>query len=128
EKFDADGFAGEARRILEWSRRVSDTPEAAALSYEKFMGWFDTHNDTGKKLFDLENEDMRPTNAGSATYFQKMQHHLDPIREQNLDIVIENALAVHDRVLVVYGNGHLVKSRPVFEQAFGGPGVTLQLA
>ena len=120
-------FAERATKHLEHWRRASGTPGAAALSFEEFTRWYDKHNTTGKTFLEIDNEDVRPTNAPADNYFRKLHYRLTAIRERHVDTVIGNSFTDHDRVLVVYGDGHFRSSRRVFEKALG-PGTTFQLA
>ena len=79
-------------------------------------------------MLEIDDDDLRPTNWEGANYFQRLHHTMDPIRERHIDSVIANSLIEHDKVLVVYGDGHLVKSRLVFERMFGAPSRTVQVA
>jgi len=124
---DQSSFGERAAGHLEYWQRRAGVPETEMLSFQGFMGWFEKHNTTGKTLLKIDNNDIHPTISSDANYFQKLHHNLDPIRERHIDTVIAKSFTEHDRVLVVYGDGHLVKSQFVFQKMFGEPGRTLQL-
>ena len=48
-----------------------------------------------------------------------MGYHLVLIREGNIVRQVEKALNEHDRVLIVYGSGNLVRQREVWRNVFG---------
>lgn len=126
EPLDALRFLEIAEEELKKIRTISGKPLKDALTLEDFVRWFDAHNTTGKSYLEIGNRDLAPQNSPSSNYFQKLQYDMDPIRERHIDTAIVDALNEHDKVLVVYGGGHLKKSRPVFE-ALLGSGKTMVL-
>lgn len=127
-KLNQDTFLSRAAKRLDLYREKSGASDNEALGVEAFAAWFEAHNTTGKPLNEIDDEDLRPTNCQGANYFQRLHHKLDPIRERHIDTVISKSFIQYDKVLVVYGDGHLVKSRRVFERMFGDPGRTVKLA
>jgi hypothetical protein len=125
-KLDAKIFPSQAAKTLIDINRITGKPESEALTFEDFTRWFDKYNTTGKRYLDFGNDDLAPTNSAMANYFQRLHHTMDPVREHHIDTVITDALNENGRVLVVYGGGHLIKSKAVFEHMLG-PGVTTQL-
>lgn len=118
-KLSEQGFAEQATKFLGTINSIFETSNDDALNIVDFKKWYDKHNTTRKSFLEIENSDLAPINSEKASYFQILNHVMDPIRERNIITVIANNLNEYDRVLVVYGNGHLTKSRPVFKKMFG---------
>lgn len=89
------------------------------MTAQEFRQWYDAHKTNNKSLMETETWEFPPLNTPNATYFQRMSHATSIIREKNLDQTIAAALNNHDKVLVVYGSGHLAQSSRVFENMFG---------
>ena len=73
----------------------------------------------GKSYLQVTSEDLAPYATPWATYFQTLSAAVDNVRERSINLQISKMLKTYDRVLVVYGSAHLMKSRPVYEQWFG---------
>jgi hypothetical protein len=97
-------------------------PMEERLDYQSFKGWFryQSHG-LNLNLATLNTNDAAPVRGESATYFQRAMADIGDIREENVNRIIQQAMDKYDRVMVVYGSGHLVKSLPVYQEAFGDP-------
>ena len=83
-----------------------------------FKDWYT--NKTGNTDFiKIDGRELAPNSAPDASYLQKMSLETGVIRENNVIGKISEQLGEHDKVMVVYGGGHLVQSRPVLDQMFG---------
>ena len=92
------------------------------LDYEGLKQWFSHHNNQPNlTLIGAQTMDAAPLRQARSSYFQRMSADIGDIREENVNRMIQNAINKHERVMVVYGSGHLVKSLPVYEAAFGKP-------
>lgn len=115
---DKNDFPKQAEELLQIYHDQLNMPVDERLSFDEFKRWFDEHNTTGKSFLEFENDDLRPINSDDASYFKKLNYALDPIREAHIVQVIADTLEKYNRVLVVYGQSHLIKSQPVFEKMF----------
>jgi hypothetical protein len=98
----------------------ANVPPEKRLTVDEFKAWYAEHNDQpGRHFLQINSENVAPVRSQFASYFEKMSAATGEIRERHLDTAIGNAFKDHDNVLVVYGSGHLVQSRKVFEQMFG---------
>jgi hypothetical protein len=93
------------------------------LTLQEFKAWFESHSRASQTLLTITPEDFAPYASEDADYLQRLNRALTLIRERHLNALIGNALSDHDKVLVVYGDGHLFQSSRVFEQMLG-PGKT----
>lgn len=89
------------------------------FTYEEFERWYRTRVRLNKPLDDLTYNDSGPANGPTANYLQRIGSARDRPREKAIVRSIERMLNRHDRVLVVYGSGHLVKQRKVWEALLG---------
>ena len=87
----------------------SDKPDMAA-----FLAWLERHNGS-RALLDLTNEDNMPSGAADANWLQRLTNAMTRARDAHLLQLIAARLDEHGRVLVVYGDGHLVTCRAVLE-------------
>jgi len=90
-------------------------------SWGEFNRWFDMHNISGKSLMDMESIDVAPTRSEGSSYFNTISHHVSTAREMHLNGVIADAINRYGSVVVVYGEGHHVKSASAYESALGPP-------
>lgn len=88
------------------------------LDYDGLKQWFSYHNkDPGHRLPKTRSGDFAPLHHGS--FFQRMSADTGDIREQNLNRKIEEALNKYDKVMVIYGGGHLAQSYDVYADVLG---------
>ena len=66
-------------------------------------------------------------NTPDASYFNKLGYAMGQIRDKNIVATIGDAIAKHNKVLVVYGSYHHFVAKPVFEKMFGEKGEIVQL-
>ena len=96
--------------------------ESEKLDYEGMKQWFNYHNKNASlTLATAQTNDAAPLRNKQSSFFMNMSADIGDIREKNVNRVIQDAMNKHDRVMVVYGGGHLVKSLPVYEAAMGSP-------
>jgi hypothetical protein len=105
----------------------ADLNPAGHLTIKEVEDWYVMHRPDDRHFLDLSTQDFAPYNDTSASYFQRFNHRLGLVREQHLDTLIADSLNAMNRVLVVYGDGHLVQSRAVFENMLG-PGQFIQVS
>ncbi|MFO1243240.1 MAG: hypothetical protein U1E36_08635 [Rickettsiales bacterium] len=98
-------------------------PPEERPSETAFTRWFAEHDDSGKSILQMTNEDTAPTLSGDASYFNIISHHVSTAREEHLDRLIEKALSDYGDVTVVYGKGHHLKSKEVYDTALGQPNI-----
>ncbi len=119
---DESSFAERSKhRLSEYSHN------GETLIYEEFKAWYEKHKTGNKHYLDIGIEDIIPYSSPGANYFQKLNSHTGILRDQNVLNTISSLLAHNDRVMVVYGNGHIVRSRPVLENMFQDKGEVIQL-
>jgi hypothetical protein len=95
-------------------------PENERLSYEEFEAWFDEHKpNKAMSPQKITTRDIYAGKSKNSSYFENAMVDLIDVREANINKVIQNAFQRHKKVLVIYGAGHLPKSLPVYEAAFG---------
>jgi len=87
--------------------------------FADFERWHDRRAGLRTPAHQLTAEDCRPDGSPSATYLQTMAYRLELIRESAIVRQAEKMLNKHDRVLIVYGSGHLVRQREVWKTALG---------
>lgn len=90
-----------------------------AYGYDDFEQWYSRRVGPQKPPHQLTAEDCKPVGGPKATYLQTMAFHLELIRETSIVRQVERMLNAHDRVLIVYGSGHLVRQREVWKNALG---------
>jgi hypothetical protein len=105
--------------FLEYVRKESgvETP----FEYPDFLRWFGAHEVQRRSAADLTVDDTAPYGGPETNYFQRIAFAADRRRETAIVGHIESALDRRDRVIVVYGSGHLVKQRKIWEKMFGAP-------
>jgi hypothetical protein len=111
-------------------KRIDEATFAAVLGEKgltlmEFKAWYAAHKGS-KHFLEISPEDVAPHSPPSGSYFQIMSHRIGLVRERHLDTLIADSLTRRDHILVVYGDAHLVKSRPVFEKMLG-PGRNLPI-
>ena len=121
---DEAHFAERALRYL--PQAFEHIPQQERLTLPEFEAWYAIHGSDGKHFLKTSADDLAPYASPVGNYFQQLNHRLGLVREQHLDTLIAESLANSDRVLVVYGDGHLVQSRAVFEKMLG-PGKSIAL-
>lgn len=87
--------------------------------YADFERWYKRRGTVGKPAHHITKDDVKPNGEPGANFLQVMAYHLELVREESAVRQIESMLNRHDRVLVVYGSGHLVRQREVWKQALG---------
>jgi hypothetical protein len=103
--------------FLDYMRRNADM--RIRFKYADFLRWFRAHETEGKSPLDLTVEDTAPYDGPETSYFQRICFAMDRKREKVIVRRIESALERRGRVMVVYGSGHLVKQRRVWENLLG---------
>lgn len=97
--------------------------DAAALgvrfSWADFVRWYESRGGLGKPPTAVTAEDAKPYDGERANFIQRLAAALEVAREESIVRRIEASLRAHKRVLVVYGSGHLVRQRKVWEKALG---------
>ncbi len=118
--FDEAAFDKKAIEYLTNAEEFREIPPDQRLSVTEFKAWYNKYNTVPSRHFlQLEMEALAPIHSASASHFETMSYLISKERDAHLVGVINDAFQKYDRVLVVYGNGHLTVSRPVFEKEFG---------
>jgi len=91
----------------------------AGWDFAGYEQWYARRAELEKPANSLTTEDCRPDGGPKATFLQMMGYRLELIREAAIVRQISALLNAHDRVLVVYGSGHLLRQRPVWIKALG---------
>lgn len=109
------------RYLNRWSGEYG-LPEGENHNYDSMKRWFEDHNtNSDLTLGGVKTWSFAPLRGENATFFQKMGADTGDIREAHLNNTIQEALNKHDKVMVVYGAGHLAQSLPVYKAAMGAP-------
>jgi len=87
------------------------------INYDLFLSWYKDHNKTKKSFYSFDSSDAAPIQDGS--YFQQISSEIGFVREKAINQIIEEKIHEYSNVLVIYGAGHLVKSRKLYEDYFG---------
>lgn len=118
----AENFDAKAQDYLDHLRVYVEqpTPPDQRLSVAEFKAWYAEHNDCPERSYlQVDTQHLAPVRSQFASYFERMSADTGEIRERHLDTQIADAVSTYGTVLVVYGGGHLVQSRKVFERMFG---------
>lgn len=110
-----------AQSLDDYLTREAKTLGLTSYRYADYERWYDTHGGIGKKANELDGMDTRPYNEKDANFIQKIAYDLELVREHTIVVKIARMLKEHDRVLVVYGSGHLVRQREVWKDELGAP-------
>lgn len=89
------------------------------LDFQTFLNWYKQKSGGNFSMERVKNNDLAPVKEG--IWSQKISHSIGVIRERSILRAIAAALNNYNKVLVVYGGGHLVKSRLVLEDMLGDP-------
>lgn len=111
----AQEFADE---LDEWLDRMAQRIEyKKGFRFSDFERWYDRRGSVGKSAHQIQNADVWSQDAAGPNFLQALHYHFADGRERAIVRRIESMLNQHNRVLVVYGSGHLVKQREVWRQA-----------
>ncbi len=116
-KLKRDNFNNQAQRYL--NHFSSDFGQKDFIRFEEFEKWFTRHSKSQKNYLEITSQDVAPIKNQDSTFFNKISATISLTREKFLNQVIETKLNEYSKVLVIYGGGHLVKSRKVYEKYFG---------
>jgi hypothetical protein len=122
---DEAHFAESAAHYLQ--QDFSYIPQQERLTTDEFEAWYDAHKADAKHFLKTSTDDTAPYASPAGSYFQHLNHRLGMVREEHLDGLIAKSLTSNDRILVIYGDAHLVRSRAVFEKMLA-PGTSTQIA
>jgi hypothetical protein len=122
DKINEQSFDQKAQFYLDNLRyyHENNIPAENRLTVQGLKDWFAKHSPIkGKSILSVNTDDVAPISSPDATYIQKLSASVDEVRERNIDTEFANVLSNYDRVLVVYGSAHLLKSRKVIEKMLG---------
>ena len=124
--------------IPQWRRAGELNPETTPARLEKRAAWYSeklksqevfTFKTLRQWYFDKTGENfdfnkigsstVAPTNNATSTKLNHMSFHTGLIRDSYLISKIQLGLNKYQKVLVVFGQGHLVKTRKVLEKTMG---------
>lgn len=120
---DETHFVERAKHYLDCA--AEGCPERR-MTLPEFEDWYVARRGDERHFLEICTADFAPYGSEASNYFQRLNHRLGMVRERHLDTLIAESLTNADKVLVVYGDGHLVQSRAVFEDMLG-PGAAIQL-
>jgi hypothetical protein len=87
------------------------------IKVQNFKNYFAQKMGRPYNLKNIQNEELAPLKKGS--WFQVISYKVGVIREREIIETIEDQINLGQKVLIVYGSGHLVKSRKILEGMFG---------
>jgi hypothetical protein len=89
------------------------------FDYGMFLKWYKSHLRKPFNLNKITTEDTSPRTDGELSTLNRISHDVGTVRERHLISLIADSLNLHDRVLVVYGGGHLIESRAALATMLG---------
>lgn len=101
------------------ARSASELGIPGAYDFAEFERWFVRRAGLSTPAHKLTAKDCMPFGGQGATYLQTVAYQLELIRESAIVRQMDKMLNSHDRVLIVYGSGHLVRQREVWKTALG---------
>lgn len=106
-------------KFIKHERKSLGLTDSPPFPYSKYLAWYEAKN--GEPFSsDLDNEVTAPIADGK--YFtQRLSAKIGAMRDLFILRVVEQALSKHDRVLIIYGAGHLVTQRRAIEHWLGPP-------
>lgn len=103
--------------LMEEARKLG---HKKGFSFAAFELWCERRAKVGKPANALEGEaDLWSKDEPGPGLLKAIDYHHDLFRERVIVEQIEASLNKHDRVMVVYGSGHLVAQREVWKNALG---------
>ena len=89
------------------------------FDFKEFLDWF--HSKMGKvlKYNSLTPEDFSPQLEMNPTELNRLSNEADSQRERHINEVTVKMLNQYNRVMIVFGSGHLVKHRAVLTDLLG---------
>jgi hypothetical protein len=85
------------------------------------LAWYQLGLDRPYDPAEIRSGDTAPLGGPGATLPQRVNFQVNHARNEHIVGVIAAMLDDHDRVLVVYGGGHLLQQEPVLQALFGRP-------
>lgn len=97
----------------------SDLKVNPGYTWKQFTEWYEKN--LGKKfnLDTISTKDLAPQISENPTFLNIISREVDVVRERSIILKIEAMLNKYDKVLVIYGSGHLVKHREVLRDMLG---------
>jgi len=118
----AEPFEAAFRRALQgYEQDLQVHDPAERFSPDSFRRWYRERNGRELDFGALEPWQAKPAAGPDARYAQRIAAAAGAVRDAHLADVIAQALADHDRVLVVYGAGHHIGLRRVLRDLLGDP-------
>jgi uncharacterized protein YbaP (TraB family) len=93
----------------------------AELKVEEFKNWYRERSGKAWDADQVSAAQTAPLAGPMATFFERMAIEVMLAREKHLVSLQARLLAEHQRVLVVYGGGHLIYEAAVLRQMLGPP-------
>jgi hypothetical protein len=118
---DFEGTDDWAVRARQGAKDMIFQRTGAILSLEDFKACYKKKMGKAPDLKRLSSTDYMPKNSKDATPFQRLMYMVDKGRDPKLLNVIHQNLKKRDRVLVVYGSGHLVRMMDALTDMMGPP-------
>jgi hypothetical protein len=113
--------ADAAKRAETAARELLNELGKAKRSYDfsKFCDWYKHRMGEPFSPRRIGSLDCSPSTAPGANFVQRMMAATDSVREPHIVRMIAIQLSKHDRVLAVFGSGHLYKQEPVLAKLLG---------
>lgn len=89
------------------------------INFKGFENWYSLNSGKPFELQRLRNNDVAPVNDGN--FSQRIANQIGILREKNILSLVASKFTLYDKILIVYGGGHLVKSRLVLTDMLGQP-------
>ena len=117
QKLEEDNFKEQGQRYLDnFSKGFG---QEDVITFEEFEQWYAHHTKNQRPYLEIRSQDVAPIQNQNSTFLHKISATISLTREKFLNHIIEDKLKKYSKVLVIYGGGHLVKSRKVYEDYFG---------
>jgi hypothetical protein len=105
-------------RLLINNPDFSHIPAADRLTYEGFKEWYNQHKGNRPDIL-KRIPSIPPFDEKNSDWLERLNAKLMHIRTRHRCSLIAKSLDTYKRILVVYGDSHLVVSRPVLDKMFG---------
>ncbi len=87
------------------------------VTFSEFKEWYRKYGP--RELLNLKSGDMAPVIHAKSTKLNIISSKTGVIREEYINTILKKYLKEKNNILIIYGAGHLVKSRKVYEDFFG---------
>jgi hypothetical protein len=114
---ETHGLEALSEHLLKYVR--NETGATTRFDYADFILWLKGPGGWDRPPLDLTPDETAPLGLAEPIPLQRLAHVVDRTREATIVRRVASALTRRGRVFVVYGSGHYVKQRGVWENLFG---------